>query len=238
MSVRRETTVSRKPGTNYTIDELFAFHSPKKSTSESKKQDENKTNSPPKAAKRIQLKYSDLKCLDKSEWVTDIIIDAYLRIVINDSPYQIGATNTYFGNILNTKEFERMKSWESIEDFLNGKYLYFLIPYQTRAHWILLVAEWNERVVHIYDSLNRPPPSKIYYLLEFLDKYTGKRWTKRRHNVSEQHNGSDCGIFLLKFAEKLAQGGNMYAVNQRTIKNAREEIKVVLENYIRTYCIK
>ncbi|EAY11080.1 Clan CE, family C48, Ulp1-like cysteine peptidase [Trichomonas vaginalis G3] len=186
---------------------------------------------------RIQLKVNDLDCLQKHEWLTDIVIDAYLKYLINNSSYPIGATNTYFGKFLDKENYTRMKTWEGIPNLLEGKYNYFLIPYATRAHWILLVVCWQDHIIRVYDSLNRPLPRCIKYLSFFLQENTKFTWQGQRIKVSRQQNSSDCGVFLLKFAECIVTGQDPLQVNQDIVSTSRLEIRNILIDAINQYVL-
>lgn len=192
----------------------------------------------PKNAKiKIQLKEFDLDCLNKHEWLTDIVIDAYLKYLINNTSLPIGTTNTYFGKILDKEDYNRVKSWEGIPQLLQGKYQKFFIPYATRAHWILIVVSWADKKLYVYDSLNRPLTGCIKRLAFFLKENTVYIWQGQRVKVHRQLNSSDCGVFLLKFAEMIATGQDPLVVNQEMVNVSRLDIKNVLLDAINQYSL-
>ncbi|EAY13647.1 Clan CE, family C48, Ulp1-like cysteine peptidase [Trichomonas vaginalis G3] len=222
-------------GENHCIEDFFKPNKAVKSDKPSNLQQNENSNQVQQSLKQIQLKYTDLFCLEKHEWISDIVIDAYLKIVVNKSPFDIGATNTYFGQYLDVENHEKMRQWEGIKPLLEGKFTQFLIPYRTNSHWILFDVAWDDNTITLYDSLNRPTPSAAKKLKNFLTKNSDKEWKFNKPIVSGQENSNDCGVFLIKFSEYISNGDDPLDVDQKVARKARKEIKEVLMQHITDY---
>ena len=183
----------------------------------------------------IQLKKEDFKCLESRQWLSDIIIDAYLKFIVNNTDKNFGTTNSYFGKILNKNEFDKLKRWEGIPKLLDGQYDYFFIPYATRAHWILFTVSWKEDLIYIYDSFGRRTSTVGYRLCKFLKESTNKQFRTIVAECGKQQNSYDCGVFLLAYAEAISNGKNPKNVTQTIVNGYRSIIRQHLRNSIKMF---
>jgi len=101
------------------------------------------------------------------------------------------------------------------------------IPVCENSRWILIMVDFSEEKVLVFDSLNEHGPDQernlaqrwsmlimhfvaISYLCDFGEKIDPCRWSRRIVcNTPQQGNGYDCGMFLLMNAEMLAQGKSL-----------------------------
>ena len=185
----------------------------------------------------IKLKRDDLKCLGNFQWLSDIVIDAYLKFIINNSRKRIGTTNTFFGKILNKKEVNnnRLKEWEGISKFLNGEFEHFFIPIATRAHWVLFDVLYEENTIRVYDSLARKNDALGKKLLKFINEETKKVFKLESVKCGHQENSFDCGVFILAFAKAISLDRDVKTINQKEISEFRKTIRSDLNQVLTAY---
>ena len=177
---------------------------------------------------KIRLKDTDLDCLKKKHWLSDIIIDAYLQILTYNSNLKIGSTTCFFGKALyNARLSEQILQWKSIKQFMDGEFDYFLIPHVTRAHWILFNVDCKSKKIYIYDSFGRKKTNVGNKLKSFIAAHCneGSKYELVAGNIyRKQTNYYDCGVFLLAYAKAIANNEDPNAINQKYIASFRDEI--------------
>ena len=199
----------------------------------------------PETPLKIHLKITDLECLKDKRWVSDIVIDAYLQILVYESELNIGTTTCFFGKILNSKkekEKEKLLEWKSIKELQSGKYDYFFVPHITRSHWILFNVDLKANSIYIFDSMGRKNTQIGYPLKNFLyNLFKREREFKlvAATTVKKQLNYYDCGVFLLAYAEAIANEKPLSEIpndiNQRFMKQRRHEIYQKLREFTKLF---
>jgi hypothetical protein len=169
----------------------------------------------------LSIKGYDLYSLRTRQYVNDLIIDNYLKLVCNRSLLTTNnyrksyAFGTFFYTMLNNgQDQEKLASW--VKENLFEFELLFL-PINQENHWFLFVVDMVERNFFIYDSLYYGDYTfEIKQLSGFLKFYAAKI----KHEIEwddwstaptaeqvgpNQTNGVDCGIFLCQYAEHLSR---------------------------------
>jgi Ulp1 family protease len=81
-------------------------------------------------------------------------------------------------------------------------------------HWVVLVATLNDRLLHLYDSIEEGEPFNSRCLPDFLRLLWKARrgehdeWNVVAKECTQQLNKTDCGIFCLDNIETIIAGRN------------------------------
>ncbi|KAE9416892.1 hypothetical protein Angca_009064, partial [Angiostrongylus cantonensis] len=160
------------------------------------------------------LTRKDLSTLSGLDWLNDEVINFYLQLVCQRSMDaknlpKVYAFNTFFYASISTKGYASVKRWTRKVDIF--AYDILLVPIHLSVHWCVAVIDLAERRIDYYDSLLGRNQKcldllKNYLIEECKDKknqiFDFKGWQfNLRTDIPRQMNGSDCGVFLCKFAE-------------------------------------
>ena len=134
-----------------------------------------------------------------------------------------------------------VEMWTSNVDIF--EYELLMIPVFIIDHWSLAVVDFIKKSISYYDSLGK---GNIDCLLA-VDKYLKEEFLIKKSvplemtnwnltnldNVPQQENGSDCGMFLLKFAEYVSRGEQL-SFHQKDMPYFRRRIiwKIMSETII------
>ncbi|KAJ1346950.1 hypothetical protein KIN20_001885 [Parelaphostrongylus tenuis] len=162
----------------------------------------------------IKLTRKDLLTLSDLDWLNDEVINFYLQLICQRSSEaknlpKVYAFNTFFYTCMSTKGYASVRRWTRKIDIF--AYDIILVPVHRNIHWCLAVIDFLEKRIDYYDSLLGRNQEcldilKNYLNEEYKDKkkqiFDFKRWNfNLRTDIPRQMNGSDCGVYLCKFAE-------------------------------------
>ncbi|KAK6860956.1 cysteine proteinase [Apiospora arundinis] len=151
---------------------------------------------------------SSIHRLDEKGWLNDTIVNGYMHLITEH--HNVCFLNSHF-----LERFDPSMKWR----FENGKCPLeaelVLMPIHENSHWYLLVmykryfpaTDHHERVVCFLDSLGASRHSSSF---EQWTKYLKARGDRlpvqiKEVQVPQQTNTSDCGVFVLAFAEMILQ---------------------------------
>ncbi|XP_019630305.1 PREDICTED: uncharacterized protein LOC109474452 [Branchiostoma belcheri] len=167
----------------------------------------------------VSLTTSDLQKLSPGEWLNDKVITACLEMLSKLHPGEVFPLPS---QLVLMWERQRSPGW-LFEKICFASYKYLLLPICHHSHWMLLVANVQERTVGILNSSS------------LFDKYTGQfipKWQEymRRRSLevepqlalwqpvhmtsNRQADGSSCGVFVLMNAESLACNRDLDSMGQ------------------------
>jgi Ulp1 family protease len=151
----------------------------------------------------------ELSCLRLGKCLTDTVVNSYLAYLSDDSllSTRIGFTNTFFMDKLRRDGNEAAAPWEGINCRRLDSFSKFLIPIETKGHWILIEVDFQHSAINILDSLGkhgRKFGEAVKHFLKFqeITQTMGIRFPC----VPQQGNGHDCGVFILQFARLIFEG--------------------------------
>eukprot|EP01083_Nonionella_stella_P147906 467373_1 len=101
-------------------------------------------------------------------------------------------------------------------------------------HWLLVVINprRNPKTIEIYDSLRDSNVTKYREIASNLIGYLHKEWKDKKvggscdkahwkstlkKGIPQQNNGVDCGVFVIRFAQSLAEGMPLKLLMRRNI---------------------
>jgi len=164
---------------------------------------------------QTQLTGKSLKSLRRRQWLTDEVINAYLLLIQSEFP-RVFVFSSFFWQKLtaNGYDYESVANWNRRRKVTLWESDIALIPINVRGnHWALGAIDFRDNSIAYYDSLreNGLPqkfkPNLIKYLTDHgrsSDK-PARRWRfYYPHNLRQQKNDNDCGVFLCLNAVYLA----------------------------------
>jgi hypothetical protein len=148
------------------------------------------------------------------------------------------ASTFFFAKLLNDEndryEYNNVRKWTRKIDIFSADKV--LIPINlTNTHWTMLVFYMLLKEIHYYDSMSGNGDRYINYGLRWLaDEIMDKKgiaidineWTQFQQevHVPQQHNGYDCGMFVLMCARAIAYNQPFSSYHQRDVPRYRSMI--------------
>jgi len=143
--------------------------------------------------------------------LNDVVINAYMDLIIKRSPETLYAFDTFFFNNLSNKGYESVSRWTKKVDIFSKEQLLIPVYREEENHWCLISVNLKEKSINYYDSIRRHNPKCLKQILLYLKKeYYNKK--NRKFNVSgwefkneinylENTNCWNDGVFVLKYAD-------------------------------------
>lgn len=186
-------------------------------------------------------------------WLNDECVNAYMMHLKKcaaldaDSFFKLHAFNSFFYELLSAKgrgyDYSRVRTWTRQVDLFALEKV--LIPVHLGNHWCLAVLNMTARRIEYYDALCQDNDECLRRLRRYLaDEHQNKKnaplpdaeqWTEYvPHNIPQQKNSYDCGMFMLEYARYSAMRvGDAAAVprfpfSQRDIADSRNRVLLEL----------
>jgi Ulp1 family protease len=145
-------------------------------------------------------------------WLIDSAIDAFLSILMEQHKCVHAVSSSAVQMMYNSINAPRVKIIQ-----MDKEVNFIILPYNPRSvHWSLLIIDLKKSVMMHLDSLkgkkspNCDYPTALHKakIKTALKAWNGVDWLGGYviPECSEQFDGINCGIFLLHFAELVAQG--------------------------------
>ncbi|XP_061700755.1 sentrin-specific protease 2 isoform X2 [Syngnathoides biaculeatus] len=179
------------------------------------------------AAFKLRITQRDLATLQEGGWLNDEVINFYFCLVMDQCSDWAGGARVYsFSTFFYPKlcgspggragGHAAVKRWtKAVDIFL---YDLVLVPLHLGVHWALAVIDLKAKTVKLYDSMGKRHDDICNLLLLYLrEEHRAKKgreldstkWTvgcMRPTEIPQQKNGSDCGVFVCKYAQYIAKG--------------------------------
>ncbi|XP_074500419.1 sentrin-specific protease 1 [Sebastes fasciatus] len=167
----------------------------------------------------LSLTRKDLQTLSNLNWLNDEVINFYMNLLVERSKDPKLPTantfNTFFYPKLRSSGYSAVRRWTKKMDIFSKDIL--LVPVHLGVHWCLSVVDFRKKAIMYFDSMGGNNDEACRILYDYLrheskDK-KGKEldtsgWTlhsKKRHEIPQQMNGSDCGMFTCKYADYITK---------------------------------
>lgn len=164
----------------------------------------------------------DLRTLISPNWLNDEVINFYCQLLVERSESNRGkfpslhAFSSFFFPKLRDRGYEGVKM---ATRRLNPPALardLLLIPVHLGMHWCMAAIDIRSKSIAYYDSLHGRNLACLRALREWIKGEFAERqgghqfdfagWTELcPEDIPAQHNGHDCGVFALAFAEHLSR---------------------------------
>ena len=170
----------------------------------------------------IPITRKDLDTLRGLNWLNDEIINFYLQMIVarskeNENWPNVYTMNTFFLPKLMKTGFDAIKRWTRKVDIFSFDII--LVPVHLDVHWCLAVMNLKKKSVNFYDSMGSDKNDILNALLNYLEKEhlhkksspfdTSDFTLENVKEIPKQMNGSDCGMFTLKYAEYLSRNASI-----------------------------
>ncbi|KAM9483743.1 sentrin-specific protease 2 [Clarias gariepinus] len=173
---------------------------------------------------KLRIAQRDLATLQEGTWLNDEVINFYLNLVMARAEQETGGRkvycfSTFFFPKLHGGGHTAVRRWtKAVDLFL---YDIILIPLHLGVHWSLAVVDFQAKSVRSFDSMGQRHDDICNQILMYLkEEYEAKKgkdfeilkWTVtslRATEVPQQKNGSDCGVFVCKYADYIARGRHL-----------------------------
>ena len=204
-------------------------------------------------AHNIAIKRKDLDTLRGLNWLNDEIINFYLHMIVarsknTDNWPNVYTMSTFFLTKLRTFGYAPLKRWTRSVDVFS--YDIILVPVHLDVHWCLVVIHLKKKGVYFYDSYKPEEPESmgvdktgiLKLLLKYLeDEHQDKKKSpfdtsdftmENVKDIPKQMNGSDCGMFTLKYAEYLSRNASLTFTQEDMPYYRRRMIYEVVKNTV------
>ncbi|XP_069790134.1 sentrin-specific protease 2-like isoform X2 [Narcine bancroftii] len=189
---------------------------------------------------KLKITRKDISTLCNYNWLNDEVINFYMCLIMERSKEayfpEVYAFNTFFYLKLHTGGYQTVKQWTKGVDLFEKDLI--LVPVHLGVHWCLTVADLRKKMIIHLDSMGQWNDDVCWTLLQYLQEESrnkkghqldSSKWvlrSMRSHEVPQQLNGSDCGVFVCKYADYIARDEQI-TFTQHDIPNFR--IRMVWE---------
>ncbi|XP_028967754.1 uncharacterized protein LOC114828306 [Galendromus occidentalis] len=183
----------------------------------------------------LSVRRSDLETLRNQNWLNDTIMNAYLNLIskrskIHEGLPKVHVMNTFFLLCLE-KGYDNVRGWTGTADIFAQDIL--LVPVYRDFHWCMAIIHVRKRLIVYADSLGGRNDECFRALIDYLSQEMASKhkrelvqneWNfKYVDHLPKQANGSDCGVFALKFADYAARNSRVN-FSQRDMAYFRQRI--------------
>lgn len=167
----------------------------------------------------LSLRRKDLQTLSNLNWLNDEVINFYMNLLVERSKDpslpSVNTFNTFFYPKLRSSGYSAVRRWTKKMDIFSKDIL--LVPVHLGVHWCLSVVDFRKKAVMYFDSMGGNNDEACTILFDYLQQESkdkkGKEldtsgWTlhsKKRNEIPQQMNGSDCGMFTCKYADYITK---------------------------------
>ncbi|XP_059543257.1 sentrin-specific protease 2 isoform X5 [Myotis daubentonii] len=171
------------------------------------------------SAFKLRITRGDIQTLRNFHWLNDEVINFYMNLLVERNKKQgypvLHAFSTFFYPKLKSGGYQAVKRWTKGVNLFEQELI--LVPIHRKVHWSLVVIDLRKRCLKYLDSMGQKGNRICEILLQYLqDESKTKRnvdlnlleWTHysmKPHEIPQQLNGSDCGMFTCKYADYMSR---------------------------------
>lgn len=171
------------------------------------------------SAFKLRITRGDIQTLKNYHWLNDEVINFYMNLLVERSKKQgypaLHALSTFFYPKLKSGGYQAVKRWTKGVNLFDQELV--LVPIHRKVHWSLVVMDLRKKCLKYLDSMGQKGHRICEILLQYLqDESKTKRntdlnlleWTHysmKPHEIPQQLNGSDCGMFTCKYADYISR---------------------------------
>uniref|UniRef100_A0A8C5Z526 SUMO specific peptidase 2 n=1 Tax=Marmota marmota marmota TaxID=9994 RepID=A0A8C5Z526_MARMA len=147
------------------------------------------------------------------------VINFYMNLLVERNKKQgypaLHVFSTFFYPKLKSGGYQAVKRWTKGVNLFEQELV--LVPIHRKVHWSLVVMDLRKKCLKYLDSMGQKGHRICEILLQYLqDESKTKRnidlnlleWTHysmKPHEIPQQLNGSDCGMFTCKYADYISR---------------------------------
>ncbi|XP_006869894.1 PREDICTED: sentrin-specific protease 2 [Chrysochloris asiatica] len=171
------------------------------------------------SAFKLRITRGDIQTLKNYHWLNDEVINFYMNLLVERNKKQgypaVHAFSTFFYPKLWSGGYQAVKRWTKGVNLFEQELI--LVPIHRKVHWSLVVIDLRKKCLKYLDSMGQKGHRICEILLQYLqDESKTKRnidlnlleWTHyslKPHEIPQQLNGSDCGMFTCKYADYISR---------------------------------
>lgn len=171
------------------------------------------------SAFKLRITRGDIQTLKNYHWLNDEVINFYMNLLVERNKKQgypaLHAFSTFFYPKLKSGGYQAVKRWTKGVNLFEQELI--LVPIHRKVHWSLVVMDLRKKCLKYLDSMGQKGHRICEILLQYLqDESKTKRnidlnlleWTRysmKPHEIPQQLNGSDCGMFTCKYADYISR---------------------------------
>ncbi|KAM5292579.1 sentrin-specific protease 2 isoform 2-T2 [Ctenodactylus gundi] len=168
---------------------------------------------------KLRITRGDIQTLKNYHWLNDEVINFYMNLLVERNKKQgypvLHAFSTFFYPKLKSGGYQAVKRWTKGVNLFEQELI--LVPIHRKVHWSLVVMDLRKKCLKYLDSMGQKGHRICEILLQYLqDESKTKRnidlnlleWTHysmKPHEIPQQLNGSDCGMFTCKYADYISR---------------------------------
>eukprot|EP00127_Corallochytrium_limacisporum_P000361 Clim_evm56s11 gene=Clim_evmTU56s11 len=192
---------------------------------------------------RRNVQRRDVRKLNDGIWLNDTIINEFCALISKrETAVKTYAWNSFFYTSASS-DLSKVRRWAKKRQLNVFDLDSMLVPINVgNNHWAIAVCNFKNQRFEYYDSLYNP--SQAETATEYFDiirGYLAQEWKFRNPDeempfdpddfeeyipseVPQQHNGCDCGVFMLCFADFVAQGIQSFTFDQSHMPSVRKRL--------------
>ncbi|XP_072200714.1 sentrin-specific protease 2 [Excalfactoria chinensis] len=171
------------------------------------------------SAFKLRITREDIQTLNDLRWLNDEVINFYMNLLVergkNDDYPTVFAFSTFFYPKLLSEGYRAVRRWTRNMNLFNQDII--LVPIHLRSHWTLVVVDVRKKTITYFDSFGKKGTKICETIFQYLQeeswekqkvKLSSSEWTlhsMESHEIPQQSNGSDCGVFMCKYADYVSR---------------------------------
>ncbi|XP_063196315.1 sentrin-specific protease 2-like [Chroicocephalus ridibundus] len=172
------------------------------------------------SAFNLKVTREDVHTLRNGSWLNDEVINFYMGLVMERSKKagypSVHAFSSLFYEKLASGGYRTVRRLTRRVDVFQKDIIF--VPINLSLHWALAVIDTRKKTIKYFDSLGQEGGDKICEtLLKYLQEESREKrhvklnvseWTVHSmepHEIPQQSNGSDCGVFTCKYADYISR---------------------------------
>ncbi|KAM6063501.1 sentrin-specific protease 2 [Theristicus caerulescens] len=171
------------------------------------------------SAFKLKVTREDIHTLRNLRWLNDEVINFYMSLLMERNKKEgypaVHAFSTFFYPKLISGGYKAVRRWTRGVDLFKQDLI--LVPIHLRVHWALVVIDIRKMTIKYFDSMGQKGDRICETLFRYLQEesrekrnleLTFSEWTlhsMESHEIPQQLNGSDCGVFMCKYADYISR---------------------------------
>ncbi|XP_064313179.1 sentrin-specific protease 2 [Phalacrocorax carbo] len=171
------------------------------------------------SAFKLKVTREDIHTLRNLRWLNDEVINFYMSLLVERNKKEgypaVHAFSTFFYPKLISGGYKAVRRWTRGVDLFKQDLIF--VPIHLRVHWALVVIDVRKTTIKYFDSMGQKGDKICETVLQYLQEesrekrnleLTFSEWTlhsMESHEIPQQLNGSDCGVFMCKYADYISR---------------------------------
>ena len=179
----------------------------------------------------IEMTEAKMACLRPGTWLNDEVVNYYMcllqqrdKILHPQDSYDLcNLASHYFSSFFIAKlfcdkgvyDYAQVARWSKKFDVFEKQKVLIPLHLSHQLHWVMMVIFIQKKEIHFYDSMSGNGHQYLHVVLKWLvDEALSKKQTvldpaewkliDEEHDVPQQQNGYDCGVFTIMCADHLS----------------------------------